>query len=186
MIKYYQYNQFIMIASTSSSPSSKQNLKKTKWIRIQKINKEPKMILTPISPNKKNKARIDYEEQMHRTIQGHQHMWDDSKYNTAIPGDIFAYVENSVNNKSGGKTDGAISIYLIEDISSPKDRLESWSNNVGQQDRNVIKLGSNPLFEGTMTEWKMYMKYSERYCIQGTIVLSHEKVKQYIEDKKII
>jgi hypothetical protein len=112
-------------------------------------------------------------------------MWDDSKDNTALTGDLFAYVRNSVNNRGGGKTPGEIMIFVIEGTSSPEERLESWSENVGQRDRNVVQLNSTPLFKGTMVEWKTYMGYKERYCVQGTMTLTYQKIKQYIKDKKI-
>lgn len=62
-----------------------------------------------------------------------------------------------------------------------KYRLPSWSNNVGQGDRNVVELSAEPIYSGTMIEWKEQLGYAERYCVQGTIHLSNNKISGYLD-----
>lgn len=156
--------------------------KKEKYKDEIKINLriEPSMIITPVSQSEKSNSRRDWMEQEQRRKVGQKHVWDDSKLNYALKGDLFAYVENSVKGRDGQKTYGWIQVFIILNVCSPKERLPSWSDNVGQSDRNVIELSQEPIYTGTMVEWKEHMGYAERYCVQGTIHLNYPKISDYI------
>lgn len=112
------------------------------------------MIVTPISKNVKNKARIDYEEQLSREHHGEQVMWDDTKYNTAVPGDVFGFVTH------GEK----VSFRKIESIHSVNKRLPSWSVNIGQSNRQVLYLGK----EIAVIPWQTWIENGGHKKVQGT------------------
>ena len=147
------------------------------WVRDN-----PSMIVTPVAMGAKSASRRDWLEQVQRRQDGEMHVWDDSKQNCASKGDLFAYVENSVKLKGDQKSKGWIDVFVIKDVYSPEHRLPSWSDNVGQGDRNVVELSSEPIYSGTMVEWKEQLGYAERYCVQGTIHLSNNKISGY-QDK---
>ena len=138
------------------------------------------LIITPINKCIKSKSYRDYNEQMNRIRNSHQHMWDDSKDNLASKGDLFGYVKNSYKIDNETKTDGNIIIYEIMNILKPIHRLESWSDNVGQNNRNVLELSSDILYNGTMKEFKQIMEYSDKYNLQGTRYIPNIKVINYI------
>lgn len=143
------------------------------------IKNFPNMIVTPVPQNRKANGRKDYKEQMKRIKEGKLHVWDDSRYNKAEKGDYFAYAENRV--LTGDKlTDGIIHIYLIKDIGKPENRLPSWSKNVGQGDRNVLELTSEPLYKGTLKDWIFHLNYKENYKVQGTIHVKYDRIENYI------
>lgn len=145
------------------------------------LKDEPRMIVTPVSVNIKSPARRDWLEQVQRRKEGKKHVWDDSKHNLAEVGDLFAYVENSRKVGENKKSSGWIEVYIIEAVHSSDFRLPTWSENVGQGDRNVVELSKEPIYVGTMVEWKNYLGYAERYCVQGTVNLKHDRVKGYLE-----
>ena len=151
-------------------------LTNTYWVRD-----EPSMVLTPVAMGAKTASRRDWQEQIQRRKDGKMHVWDDSKQNSASKGDLFAYVENSVKMRDDQKTEGRIEVFVIKDVYSPTYRLPTWSDNVGQGDRNVVELSSEPIYVGSMVEWKEQLGYAERYCVQGTIHLSHNKVSGYLD-----
>lgn len=146
------------------------------WVR-----EGPSMILTPVAMGAKSASRRDWLEQAQRRQNGEMHVWDDSKQNCASKGDLFAYVENSVKLKDDQKSKGWIEVFVIKNVYSPEHRLPSWSNNVGQGDRNVVELSAEPIYSGTMVEWKEQLGYAERYCVQGTIHLSNNKISGYLD-----
>ena len=122
----------------------------------QEIKRSKRILITPIT----NKSLPDYNEQMERIKSGKLHVWDDSKKNDSKIGDYFGYVVN-------GRI-GAIYVYKIIDISSPKNRLPTWSNNVGKEDRNVITLSQECYYTGTLKEYKEILKYKDNWNSQGT------------------
>lgn len=144
------------------------------------IKEEACMVVTPVSLNPRSAARRDWFEQVQRRKEGKQHVWDDSKQNHAEKGDLFAYVENSRKMGQNQKSLGWIEVYIIQAVHSPTCRLESWSGNVGQGNRNVVELSSEPIYKGSMVEWKAILGYAERYCVQGTTHLKHERIKEYL------
>jgi len=113
------------------------------------------MIVTPINKQAKSKSRIDYIEQMQREKEEKQVMWDDTKYNKAEIGDWFGFVQN---NKF-------VTFYKIQSIHPPSERLESWSNNVGQGDRQVLYLSKKI---ATMM-WEDWIQYGGPKKVQGTM-----------------
>ena len=101
------------------------------------------LTITPVSKNIKNKGRIDYNEQERRTsTHGYKWCWDDSKHNKAKIGEYFAFLF----------FEKRVIIHKIENIKPPSQRLDSWSQNDGQHDRQVLEL-SNPLKELSWREW---------------------------------
>ena len=116
------------------------------------------LTITPISKDVKNKACIDYTEQEKRTsIQGYKWCWDDSKYNKARTGEYFAFLF----------FERRVIIHKIEDVKPPSKRLDSWSSNVGQQDRQVLEL-SNPLKEFSWEEWLAINGPTAKQCTYTT------------------
>lgn len=101
------------------------------------------LTITPISKNPKKKGCIDYIEQEKRTsTNGDKWCWDDSKYNKAKKGDYFAFLF----------FEKRVIIHKIENIKPPSERLDSWSSNDKQQNRQVLEL-SNPCKELSWREW---------------------------------
>jgi hypothetical protein len=101
------------------------------------------LTITPISKNQKSKANIDFREQLMRTATGELNWcWDDSKYNTAKPGEYFAFFHHK----------DRVVIHRIVAVKPPSERLPSWTANVGQTTRNVLEL-SEPLKELSWSEW---------------------------------
>ena len=112
------------------------------------------LTITPISNNKTNKANIDYKEQYSRIYDGHNIMWDDSKYNKSNIGDLFGF----------WFCNHGVYIHTIEDILSPSDRLESWSKNIGQNNRNVVILSNTNCF----IEWIDWIEIGGPRRLMGT------------------
>ena len=117
-------------------------------------NAEPEypssITITPISGNHRNKSWIDFDEQL--TINSHNDYnwnWDDEPGNSTRPGGLFAFwlIASSM------RPEGKLIIHIVNDFKSPSHRLSSWSQNVGQGNRNVLQL-SAPIFELTEDEWK--------------------------------
>ena len=76
-------------------------------------------------------SRRDYEEQLARHQAGKIIMWDDAKGNpTKSVGGLLCFVKN-------GKT---VEVHMVTNIHPPSQRAPSWSDNVGQGDRNVLCL----------------------------------------------
>ena len=112
-------------------------------------------LISPISTtNKKAKGHIDYMEQIERIGMGKTMFWDDAKGNTAIKGDLFGFYHYK----------DVIEIYEIEEVYSPEHRLPSWSDNVGQTDRNVIALSEKIC----QIPWDVWIELGGRSRCQGT------------------
>ena len=141
-------------------------------IEYQKSN----LIITPVT----SISQKDYDEQVERIKDGLPHMWDDSKTNSAVIGDYFGYVWNQ-KKKGDTKTDGKIILYKIIDVLKPDQRLPTWSNNVGQGDRNVIVLTSESVYSGTCLEFKTIMGYTPTYNLQGTLRADITKTHTYFD-----
>jgi len=82
-------------------------------------------------------------------------MWDDSKTNQARPGDLLGFYHH--NNH--------IEIHLIIGIDKPTNRLPSWSDNVGQSDRNVVYLSSKPM---VVIPWSVWLGLDGTDTLRGT------------------
>lgn len=88
------------------------------------------LLITPINKNTKSKSNIDYQEQDTRKKEKLPLCWDDSKHNATCVGDLFGYW----HHKRG------VEIHQVLSVHSPKNRLASWSNNVGQTNRHILML----------------------------------------------
>ena len=101
--------------------------------------------ISPISKDIKSPSFIDYNEQLERvTKDGQQWCWDDSRFNKARAGELFAFYFHGMR----------VVIHKILAVKPPSERLPSWSKNVGQGDRNVLEL-SAPIAEISWSEWQL-------------------------------
>ena len=101
------------------------------------------LTITPISKNKKSNSHIDYNEQVKRVEETSQiWCWDDTRFNTS---QVYGYFAFYFHGKK-------VIIHQIMTTKDPKDRLPSWSKNVGQGSRNVLELGP-ALMEISWEEW---------------------------------
>jgi hypothetical protein len=129
-------------------------------------------LVTPVNKNPYSNSNRDYHEQVKRAECGEQVLWDDGKGNrTKQVGGMFGFVHN-------GKK---VEFHMITQICSTKERLSTWSDNVGQQDRNVLML-TPCLF--TMN-WDKWITLGCPSKIQGTthIVSAHESLASYLDSK---
>lgn len=129
-------------------------------------------IVTPINKNYNSKSNRDYREQKKRSTLDLQIMWDDAKANpTKHCGGCFAFVRNGQD----------ATFHVITNILDPSKRLSSWSDNVGQTDRNVLYL-SPPIF---VLPWSQWLSLGCPSKIQGTtrIVSAHESLNSFIQSK---
>ena len=97
----------------------------------------PEILITPISKTYKKSgpcSKTDWEEQLIRSSNFQQMMWDDSTQNKSKIGDFLAVW----HYKKG------VAFHYITDIKNPQKRLPSWSRNVGQSNRNVIYISRTP------------------------------------------
>ena len=112
-------------------------------------------LVTPIRKIPNSKSYIDYNEQMERSMKNEQVMWDDGKGNlTTKPGGLFGFIHNGIS----------VEFHIITNIISYKDRLESWSSNIGHNDRNVLYLSECIL---TIT-WDDWLHYGGHKKVLGT------------------
>lgn len=111
-----------------------------------------KITITPIGTSVKNsKSLIDFQEQVLRSADTQQGWcWDDSRYNKAVEGELFAFFF-----PKSKRCEGEIILHRITGVKSPAHRLPSWASNVGQGDRNVLEL-SPPIKKYTMEEWEVH------------------------------
>jgi len=105
------------------------------------------IMITPIAQVAKPKksgpdSHRDYNEQCERFSRGQPMCWDDNKHNKTKKNDIFGFYK-------GGD---CVEIHRVETVHDPSHRLPSWSENVGQGDRNVLML-SPPLYVIPWCDW---------------------------------
>ena len=128
------------------------------------------LIVTPINKNPRSHSYIDYQEQLERERDGVQVMWDDTPFNRAQEGDVFAFVRNNTD----------VTFRKILGVHSTKERLDSWSKNVGQGNRQVLSLGP----ELATWSWGVWMDQGGACRVQGTMhirthvdrILGHLKI----------
>ena len=123
------------------------------------------MLITPIRKNKKANppcSRTDWEEQLKRCNNNKQMMWDDSAKNKSKKGDIFVVWQH----------EKPISFHYITEVRSNSDRLPSWTNNVGQSDRQVIYI--DPAF--ATISWKEWISLGGHKRCMGTAAIITAKV----------
>lgn len=127
-------------------------------------------IVSPINKNPNSKSHIDYIEQQQRANKNMELMWDDAKNNpTDQIGGIFGFVHNY----------NFIDIHMIIGIKSANERLPSWSDNVGQTDRNVLIL-SPKIFR---MSWEQWLSVGGPKKVQGTsrVVGAHAQLSNYLK-----
>ena len=106
------------------------------------------ILITPVARVIKSKksgspdSRRDYNEQCVRFSRGQSMCWDDDKHNCTKVGDMFGFYKGSE----------CVEIHRVEAVQDPSHRLPSWSDNVGQQGRNVLML-SCPLYVIPWCDW---------------------------------
>ena len=115
---------------------------------------DPQLIITPITADVKKPARRDYIHQQQRIIAGQTLVWDDSKHNKCVPGDKFGFwfYKESVH------------VHTAVAVNSPLHRLPDWSDNVGQEDRNVVTLSK----EHAVIPWEKWIEMNGAKRCMGT------------------
>ena len=107
------------------------------------IPNDQTLTITPISADIKNKANIDYQEQIDRVLSGLPLVWDDSQYNKSRKGDLFGFWMYKKK----------VVIHEIINVSKPHERLPSWSTNVGHGNRNVVELST----DNVIIPWEVWI-----------------------------
>ena len=153
---FHNLNLFLVIKNIQYSLN---NFKSNFINRIQ-ITRKSKLLYTPVAKTKKSSgpcSKKDWEEQIIRHTNNQQMMWDDSSTNKSILGDVFATIFNS----------DKVDFYIITKILPSNNRLETWSNNVGQTDRQVLYISSLN-YSMSWDQWIQISNYSPSFKCQGT------------------
>jgi hypothetical protein len=93
--------------------------------------------------------------------------WDDGPQNKARVGDVFIFWDYNGVGKGGPGNPwggGDFIFHEVEAVCDPSNRLPSWSNNIGQQNRNVLQL-SPPKMSLT---YKQMIDYGAKPQYHGT------------------
>ena len=141
------------------------------------------ILITPVAKVIKSKktgspdSRRDYNEQCVRFMRGQPMCWDDDKNNNTTVGDIFGFY----------KQPECVELHRVEAVHDPSHRLPSWSNNVGQQGRNVLML-SCTLYTIPWCDWVKFGWHASGPLL-GTQRVANEqsrvKMIQYISCKNM-
>jgi hypothetical protein len=128
-------------------------------------------IITPIAKKYKKEgpdSKKDYEEQIQRDLAGELVMWDDTKRNSSKIGDYFGFYRYKKH----------VSIRIINEIKNPYQRLETWSQNVGQGERNVLILSD----EIIKIDWDKWIELEGAKRCMGTQAVKKniDVIKRYI------
>ena len=121
------------------------------------------MILTPINLVSKvltkngKKAKEDYIREQEFIQNGINPKWDDSKYNTAVINDYFAFVHQKENR---------VEIFQIIKIIPAENRPDYWDLPEHKQ-RNVLQL-SKIIRVMSWTELKNILNYKDGFFLRGT------------------
>lgn len=124
------------------------------------LSSKSKILCTPIAKNFKSTApcsKKDWQEQLQRKKDNLQMMWDDSSTNKSVIGDLLAVCHNGIS----------VDFHIITNILSSDDRLSTWSDNVGQSDRQVIYI-DDLLYSMPWSQWISLSNYSSSFKCQGT------------------
>ena len=169
-------NEDLLTESEGESEDEEQYMEETdtEEVAAEKVvvDRDQAFIVTPINKNLKSRSNVDYSEQKHREATGEQMMWDDTRHNsTKAAGGLFAFVHNN----------RMVEICQVTKVCSPKHRLESWSENVGQSKRNVLEL-TNVL---TTLSWDEWISNGGHSKVQGTtqIRANKEMLIDFIETR---
>ena len=119
------------------------------------------VVMTPINlhkpSNPKGKvAKQDYLKEQHLFTTGGA-QWDDSKYNKAVIGDVFAFVNQTVDH---------VEIFKIVGIKEAANRREHW-NIEDHKTRQVLVL-SKKITNMTWGAFKEKIEYKAGYQLVGT------------------
>ena len=116
------------------------------------VPRKRQVICTPITnkiktAKRKPCPRTDYIEQKKRNepiLNGNLFWcWDDGPPNKACVGDVFIFWDYNGVGKGGPGNPwggGDFIFHEVEAVRDPTNRLPSWSNNIGHQNRNVLEL----------------------------------------------
>ena len=118
-----------------------------------------RIVISPINQNSKSNSCIDYNEQLERIANNKQLMWDDTKFNKQIKGGLFIFCKNRTMQYKG-----SVHIHIVEEVYPPSERLPSWSNNVGQGDRNVLFISTKSVHY----DWDKWINMGGPKKVQGT------------------
>lgn len=121
------------------------------------FNSSSGVVITPIAKKVKKTGPCsvtDYNELEERFVTGLELFWDDSRSNKTKSGDLFVFRFDSIR---------AV-FHVVEDVSDSSNRLESWSKNVGQTDRNVLKLSK----KSVIVPWEKWNEFEYYGGRQGT------------------
>ena len=155
-IIFHNLNLFLVIKNIQYSLN---NFKSNFINRIQ-ITRKSKLLYTPVAKTKKSSgpcSKTDWEEQIIRHNNNQQMMWDDSPTNKSNVGDVFATIFNSEK----------VDFYIITHLLPSNNRLTSWSNNVGQTNRQVLYISSLN-YSINWDQWIQISNYSSSFKCQGT------------------
>ena len=123
-----------------------------------KTNVGRNFLITPIAKDYKTGegpcSKKDWEEQQSRGENFDQMMWDDSTFNKSKVGDVLIVWRHQKG----------VTFHRIEAIHPPNKRLPSWSNNVGQTDRQVLYISS----EFARMNWDEWSSYGGHQRCMGT------------------
>jgi hypothetical protein len=102
---------------------------------------------------------MNYVEQLNREQQGQRMMWDDSRYNKSLAGDLFVF--------SFHKQEAIVRV--IERVLPPSHRLPTWAAlPEGQHDRNVLELSAAKFRLG----WEEWMAVGGPSLVRATQPIS--------------
>ena len=115
-------------------------------------------LITPIAKDYKTCegpcSKKDWDEQVSRGANFVQMMWDDSTFNKSRVGDVLIVWHHQKG----------VTFHHIEAIHPPNQRLPSWSNNVGQTDRQVLYISS----EFARMNWDEWSSHDAHQRCMGT------------------
>ena len=130
-------------------------------------------VITPVAQNKKKTrpcSKRDWEEQIERWKKGEQMMWDDEPRNRSKAGThlcVWRYKDY-------------VAIHKIEAVFPSSKRLPSWSDNVGQTDRQVLYI-SNEIHRIKWNEWESIGGH-KRCMGTGAVVTIAPALRKIIND----
>ena len=128
--------------------------------------KDSTFVITPVSKKAKSTgpcSKTDWAEQNIRMLSGNQMMWDDSPRNSSVAGGVLLVWHHKK----------FVTCHKITETHTTDRRLESWSKNVGQGNRNVLYI--DPPF-ATIT-WDVWVKRMTRgdSVVHGTFNVKADK-----------
>ena len=105
------FDVFVKRYKDNTNINRNRNMEKVKE-KVYHVN--PKLTITPISADTRNKANIDYVEQMERVSNGLPLVWDDSKFNQSTVKQKIDKFKETLDLVYMLKSDKDLSTYGIE------------------------------------------------------------------------